>query len=403
VPFLIGYPQIRFFFTLQFKNANGEWCKRLGMVSTADELYRYEKDLRGWRKIFTFPSEVCATKAFDGQGNQVLILGGESGMYLYDGSESVVKIEGVNAVQRLSFFEGRVFWTRGTKELFYSAPFELMDFRDSIDGGGCVILPSLHGGIEAIVPMKNRLLLFFERGIFTLSGGGSARDFEVKEIGYSGGKIFGSSVGVCGAEKEQAIFLTENGLYSFDGNGVKRTCENLEFTPKREGQVCVHAQFDGVYYLSYQVTDYIKKMVVLDLESGLGYYSFSAIYTAVCGDLLLCGEGDILQRAVLGGELPSVAMARFFVEDLDFGVQGRKALKTVRFWGEGAVLVRVGNEKEWKSANLALGKQPVEMRLDLLGEAFRLEIYLQENGKIMAMEADLQYLKGNKEKNGYGY
>lgn len=395
IDFTTIYPQTHFFFLLQNKQEDGTWTKNFGFVSQKNILYAYDMETGGFRGKFTFEGEPKGVTAFDENGDQVLVIGDENGLYIYDQTHTVTKVEGVGKVKNIGYFGGRVFCANEQFELLYSAPFEPSDFSESIDRGGRIVLPSGKGGFEAIVPMKNKLFLFFERGIFELEGAGSARDFAVREISYNGDRIFGTSVGVCSTDKERVVFLTENGLHIFDGSGVKPTCQNLKIQPKPEGQVCVHAEFDGKYYLTYQVTNFIRKSIVLDVETQIGYYVFSSDHLGTCNGTVLCVAFDVLQRVAQRGAQYPDALSRFYVKETDFGVRGRKGLKSLYLTGEGVVTVRVQGVGRRTNMTISLSSTPTKMRLDLIGETFALEFLLEEEGRITGMEAEIEKLEGN--------
>lgn len=162
---------------------------------------------------------------------------------------------------------GRLFEGNGTK-LRFSAPFStdgVLQTERSPDGAGYIDFESGKGAILAIVSFREKLYLFFERGIIRMRAEGEALDFKAEETPFRGGKVLAGSVAVCG---DRICYMTQDGLFSFDG-----TCDFLEKQDDINLTAAISAyDYNGKYAAAVSLKTGRKAIYLYDFMQKTGRY-----------------------------------------------------------------------------------------------------------------------------------
>lgn len=398
VLFIDGSSPAKQFFPVWDKDGDGKVVKSLGVLTENGNFYARNDEGGFWQEIRGFGSKMHAFTAVDEDGELTTALVGYAGVYFYDKRKGLRN----SGVQRGApvgcYFLGRVFCAEQPFTLAFSAPFAPLDFTDGIDGGGRIKLPSDRGELVDITPFKNKIFLFFERGISVLTPTGAVRDFQIKDTVYRGGKILQGSVGVVNSRSGEAFFLAEDGAYRFDGERCLRVCENLKILPKRAGQVCNHAVFENTYYAVYESENGEKRGLVIDGQTAEGYFAF-----AVEGLSEYCGGavglvGNCVQSVHKDGELPSGAERVFRTGGLAFGEAGLKCLQRLIVYGEGEAELLVGNGKKTKRFALDLREGEACAKVFLRGRKFSVALRLKEDARVTGIWVSVEKVAGIKER-----
>ena len=374
----------RSFFPFWGKDEDGNVISTMSVLTEHGGIWVGHENGAYWEYIRSFGAKTIAFTAVDGDGELTTALVGYSGVATYDARKGFQTSSIKDGLPVGCYFLGRVFCAATPCTLLFSAPFAPLNFTDDVDGGGKVKLPTDKGEIVALIPFKNKVYIFFERGISLLTPAGSAREFIVKEVGYYGTRILQGSVG---AQGNGVWFLAEDGAYRFDGAKCLRVCKNLQIAPKRGGQVCNHAIFLGKYFVTYQDENGEKRGLVIDVESGEGYYAFAPEGLSVYNGDMMCVCDYIVQTIGVNGALPVGEKRVFEASGIDFGNLGLKSLQTLVLHGAGVVNVSVGNGKKSKSFVVDLTKGVETVRVFLRGRKFSLKIELQSGAKVTAVTA----------------
>lgn len=146
----------------------------------------------------------------DKNGAECYVALTEEGVFLL--GEQAVQLEGVQGCCGAVHHE-RLFVADGFRVRF-SAPLS-SDFSEGLQAGGYVDLPSSAGKVLHMISYKEKLFLFREQGITLLRASGDPLGFSAEAIPYSCGRAIPGSFANCG---RTVLFLTESGLYSFNGN-----------------------------------------------------------------------------------------------------------------------------------------------------------------------------------------
>ena len=179
--------------------------------------------------------------------------------YIADGA---VKSSGPVGGACAAMHHGRLFTAVGLR-LRFSAPYSVEGITQSDrdpDKAGHLDFDEGRGNIVAILSFREKLYLFFERGIVKMRAEGEALDFDVTAMPFSGGSVIGGSVADCG---DRICYMTENGLYSFNGS----VCSRLEGPRGEIGLTqaqgfCLH----GKYAALVSLTDDKKALYVYDFS-----------------------------------------------------------------------------------------------------------------------------------------
>lgn len=381
------------FFKTAVQDNYGVWTGVIGYVTEENVVYVYDEGASAWEKQGAFSLPVFPVTAIDSDCVPQTLFVGENGVFLWRDGKGMLATEITEPVVAACFFRGRLFVAIAPFTVRYSAPYAPTDFADSLDDGGSIVFYSDKGNIVAFAPLKNALCIFYERGIAVIEYAASGSGFVRKDVAYGGGRIFGRSVGVCAVGGEKAVFLADDGLYVFDGNRVKRTCENIGIFPKRDTRVCDYAQIDGRYVLTYTDERDGLKTVVLDVESGEGCFAFVPTGLGGGDGVALCAYGNKVRRLCLGGDLPDGEERIFTAHGVEFGNVGVKTLKTLAFTGDGEFTMTVKNGKKEKNFAVVLKNGRACVRVDMRGRAFDLAFVLQKGAAVRSVAADVEILQ----------
>ena len=396
LPLAANLPAADSFFYVYEKADEGDgYSKRLGFLSAAGSAYIYDFALDAFALWHTFGGRMKTVLAMDEAETPVTLFVGEAGVFAY-ANEGVLATEIVEASPIACTFKDRVFCVDAPFNVRYSALLSPTDFSEKIDGGGRFCFPSEAGEIVGLLPFQEKIFVLYERGLSSFLAAGAPRDFRLEKIEYGGGKIFGSSAGVCSVGGEKAFFLAEDGLYRFDGEKVKKICLGLNISPLRGGQVCVHAEFEGKYFLVFTDKNGEKRAIVVDAESEEGYYAFAPESVGQAGGQALCALQNKVRFLCLDGDLPSGEEYVFLAKGLDFETDGVKTLKALSFTGEGAFTLTVSNGRTEKTCVVAFDGGRANVAIGLKGEIFSLKFVLEKGARVQKTEALLVKLDGVK-------
>lgn len=104
------------------------------------------------------------------------------------------------------------------------------------------------GASIKVVAFNDYVYIFRERGITKISIYSSKNDFSYTHLYTSSSRIFAKSICVCG---DKVLFMTRDGLFSFNGNSVKKICENYDkYFLALDNKNCDSACLNGKYYFA---------------------------------------------------------------------------------------------------------------------------------------------------------
>lgn len=370
--------------------------EKLGLLTRENKLYFYEEATRSYRLAHTFYGETKVLQMQDTSGAYHTYFCGEGGVFSYDANEGVTQISERKCLPAACAFQGRIFTATGDS-IVYSAPFFQGNMTESMDGGGRIVLPSDTGAVVDIAATSDRVFVFCEYGIWKLTAAGSARDFRLEKMGFTGGGILkGSACAVAFSGGEKVFFFDKYGPWKLDGSGVAKICRNLTFPIRKSGQVCEHAYLNGKVVYNYRALDNSVMNVVIDAETDRAYHSFT-----VEGLSDLKGEAvGVINGLVYvlndESELPTHRLSELVAREFDFDLSGMKTLRRLQLYGDGAFTVSVSNGSKTRTFTLQTenGRASVDVRLK--GEVFRLRFVLDDHALLRGLDIELCKLAGSR-------
>ena len=102
---------------------------------------------------------------------------------------------------------------------------ENLDFTNWTEQENNIVLDDEQGACNKLVFFEDELYVFRDYGITKISEYGTSRDFELFSRYSTKSRIYGKTVVRCG---EKIVFLTQNGLYSFNGSSVKKIFKRFD-------------------------------------------------------------------------------------------------------------------------------------------------------------------------------
>ncbi|MCH5164800.1 MAG: hypothetical protein J1G01_00160 [Clostridiales bacterium] len=266
-------------------------------------------------------------------------------------------------------------------KVFFSDDLDPTNWDISIDGGGFIELLDERGELNKIVSFGNYLYIFRDHGISRVTAFGDQREFSVANLFMTAGRIFPSSIAVCGS---CIIFLASDGLYMFDGYDCTRVLQNLDglIVPS---DVCASAYYNGRYYLACRMDFDDDKQV--GCEKGkytanglLTYSTANGEYTITRGiditfmngctylgeDFLMCcagGEGGVIEK---NGKLFDESLPKFWKSpETDFGAPDRtKAIRELYIQGNADCKITLSSDKKTKTFKVKAGDRRVRVNFN---------------------------------------
>ncbi len=239
---------------------------------------RVLREVGGTRQFAGVP-DLSVLIGFEGDRGEIFLGVRESGVELLEGGMSF-SIKGAAGGDGGCIFCERLVTARGDT-VYWSKPLSPQTtWKQSLQEAGHVSLPSDKGKIKALFALKDRVCLVRETGIDLLFMGGDTTAFRFERAPYAGGRIAVESAVLCG---DKVIFLSESGLYTFDGTRAKcvKGC-GASLIDVEKGAVGVFAK--GFYYASVTGKDREKLLFRFSPEEETG------CFLGVRADLLVGGK-----------------------------------------------------------------------------------------------------------------
>ncbi len=367
---------------------------KLGLLSDKNQLYFYEEVTRTYRLAYTFYGEMKVVQAQDDSGAYHVYVCGEGGLFSYDLNEGATEIADLTYQPVACVFQGRIF-TAMADSIVYSAPFSKGSISESIDGGGRVVLPSDTGEVVDIAATSDAVFVFCKYGIWKLTAAGSARDFRLERVGFTGGGILkGSACAAAFSGGEKVFFFDEHGPWKLDRLGVIRICPNLTFPIRKTRQMFGHAYLNGKVVYNYRALDNTVKNLVIDAETDKAYHSFTAEGLSDLKGQAVGVVDGLLQALKTEEVLPTNRLSELVTPECDFNLSGVKTLRRLKIFGEGTITLSVLGGGKTKTFDLQTENGEASVDVRLKGEFFRLRFVLGQHAVMRGLEAELCKLAG---------
>lgn len=182
-------------------------------------------------------------------GEDVVILATETDpMTVWDGVNAPYQLPDAPKVSSLCVHYERLFATSAGENtaVWFSDDLNVTNWNVSLDEAGFIENVDEGGGFLKAVSFLDSVYLFRSYGISRLTAYADQTAFRLSRLFVSAGRILPDTVCVCG---DRINFLTEQGLYSFDGYNTVRLCPQWDklILPKQGDPTAAYAE--GNYLL----------------------------------------------------------------------------------------------------------------------------------------------------------
>ncbi len=373
----------------QLSEDGKSWVERLGFVAYNGMFGYYATDYVAYRLRFSLGKKVTSMRITDPDLKDTTVFVGERGFLCCDinGVLSGFTIE--DTLNIGCACNNRLFVGVKPYTIAYSSPKKPLDFTESTHEAGRIYLPVDKGNMIGVLNFHETVYVFFDYGIMRLESSGSPYGFTAVSLTYAGGKIYPYSMGVCG---DCVMFLATDGIYRFDGEESKKVNCLSVYPSDSSEQWCCHASCEGMYLLRYLDKGGEFKIAVVYEDGKSGYFSdtFEAVHE---GDgRAFCQYGLKIGTIAKDGDLYSNSVYRFDTAEMDFGLRGRKTLRSLRFEGEGELSVTVKNGTGERTKRLTFTNGVAVWNVRDRGERFGFYIQLEKGARVRKLTAEIECL-----------
>ena len=341
--------------------------------------------------------ETVATGLIDGvifpviglDGVPKLIAVGKEANCVCDNTGTVTTLGVENSVGAGCFFKHRLFLGVQGGKIVYSSPEDLTDFKQSVSNGGGISFPNVGGEIVAFRVLNGEMYVFFERGILRLDIAGEPKAFVSERLDYTGGKIFGRTVGACG---NVIFFMASDGAYRFDGRKIERLLAHFVEIPKAETGREGCASWQDRALICYQTNGGVKTLALYN-DGKDGYYlNGLAALSAFEGEPLFVNTQKVICALNdMGGDLFD---GNILCVRTDFGIAGYKTLRRLVFDGEGSFALTLRTGKRILKRTVVLENGGAELQIAERGRSFSVCIEPKSVLKIRSWTAEWNTVGG---------
>lgn len=285
------------------------WCK---LISLFPQSFYVDQEMSG------YPTRPNALQYRLNGVDVMLFTGPTSDMCVWEPESEATIVQNAPKIVSMCLHYDRLFAiVEGERiRLRFSDDLDPTNWETSTTEGGYIDLIDERGPMSRVVSFNDYVYVFRDFGISRIYAYGDQSDFSVSGVHTSSGKIYGGSVAVCGS---QIIYLSKNGLYTFDGVSCQKL--NLNIDSLFDGisnENCCSAYLDNKYYLACKLNfndgqalgcescqeGYTNNALIeLDLESGninivrgVDIVSMTAVEEGFISKLICCFGGQYKNR-----------------------------------------------------------------------------------------------------------
>ena len=187
-------------------------------------------------------------------GNDYMIFAGTNSrnfFYVFNGSD-LVAYTGVPSVVSLAKYAGRLFAISSDEEnrLYFSDDLDPRNWYINSNNEALkhIDISDERGKLNKLIEWNNYLYVIREYGITRVTAWEDQKDFVLRNLYLSTGKIYSNTVTQCG---NALLMLCKDGLYSFDGTDAKKINMGLDgLFDGVNNDNALATYWDGKYYLA---------------------------------------------------------------------------------------------------------------------------------------------------------
>lgn len=369
------------------------WCK---LVSKYAQSFLVDENL-------SFPTRPNALQYRLNNEDVMIFTEPASNMMVWPPERDAYVVEGAPKVVSMCLHYERLFAiVEGERvQLRFSDDLDPTNWATSATEGGYIELLDERGPMNKVLSFGDYLYVFRDFGISRITAFGDQQEFSVSGVTTSSGKIYEGSVTVCG---DQILYLSKNGIYTFDGVSVSKL--NLNIDSLFEGvtnENCCGAYLDNKYYLACHLNFGDDKvgcetssftnnaLIELDLISGnlnivrgVDIVSMTAVSEGYISKLICCFGGEHknkIGQLCHDGKMFGTPLEKAWISPKsDFGYADKKKIvKKVSLVTKHAMKVRVKTEKGERTFSYPASPVPQTRRPNVVGKQIEISFLTSES------------------------
>ena len=412
---------IRVYVFKRYDPVIGERGDKLLLLSSDYSLFIL--DLAGHNQNFSRVRNVTFTSIpnavnFRLNGDDVLVLASPTdNMVIYDGVNMPYEVLDAPKVSSMDIHYERLFVTTVDEKarVLFSDDLDITNWSLSLEEAGFIEMVDERGALNRVVSFNDYLYIFRDYGISRLTAFGDQEGFSVSHLFSLGAKIYPESVAVSG---DRIIFLSNNGLYSFDGYNCTKILSNLDGLIASNNDNSKAAYFMGKYYLSLNMNfdennlfdesgfvtnaliEYEPTTKKYKIVRGVSVVSITPVTSGGIEKLYISARGSESESYKVyvldeSGKFDEQILPKKWKSDkCNFSSIKQKVLRAIVIDGEAGACIKITNQYG-ESKSIVTNSGQNRYMIFLSGVAFEFEISsTQENAKINLINLEFSVLGG---------
>ena len=329
------------------------------------------------------------------QGHMILT---DLGVWLLDSEQTWATKTNLPPFVKAVVHNGRCFAVTGTDTKLYFSALHQYDCFDSALGGGWLNFDARGGKCLALCQISGNLYVFRQHSIERIFATADQRDFVHTAVDFSCGNLYANTMASNGS---QAMFLTDWGLWAFDGKAFSRVAKHLDtkfakFNDYATGTFCnqgyvVHCKLhlDG----TKANANFVNNSLVVVSPRGvvvLYGWDFTSLVTTESNQLLATSGGTVY---TLDGQVDANGTSQCQLQT-NFNSHKGKTVQFVTFTTQSPLTMTVHFNNTHKSYNLQASDQPQSIFVNATGKNFRFVFSTQGPMKLSPICVDYLLYKG---------
>lgn len=242
--------------------------------------------------------------------NLLLISSATDEMWIWDGIATPLEVLNAPKVSSMAVGLERLFITcqDSPYKVYYSLDKDPSNWNNDTndDTNGEISFVDNLGSVIKVFALDNYIFVIRQNGIIKIYATANQAAFKQSKLFVSTGKIYPNSICLAG---DKIVFLTSEGLYSFDGLNAKKIATQVDDLFARDNEDCFAICRDNTYWISANVIDHTGKdqRACLEIDLNLGvvvslrqidcFSSFAIEHNKFRGVCLLVNNSNINGRS----------------------------------------------------------------------------------------------------------
>lgn len=322
----------------------------------------------------------------------------QDGMNVLSSTSSPTTVSTAPKITSMCVHYERLFATvDGEKStVWYSTELDPTNWAADGTGAGFIEMLDERGCLNKVISFKDYVYIFRDYGITRLTAYADESEFSVAHLYLSSSKIYSNTVCVCG---DYVLFLTDNGIYSFNGISTSRLnipIDNLlKGVDNSQAKACY---FNGKYFLALKLNfdddeildesseDCINNsLLAIDVEKGgftitrgMDIASLCPVLTDEMTKLIVCFHGNNSSKVAEldnSGKYFSSNLPKAWISPMgDLGYpEKHKLIKDIYVSSKYPFTIRVRTDRGAKVYNMPAGRK--RLRVNLRTDALAIDFF----------------------------